>query len=165
MVIAVAISVGFMVAASGITATMQETTALQKTAYLSKSDVSFTIANPDGPAADSEQLSRELKSIDSVTGAEFLKAFPDATDFAGHSEFVNYFALPSEQFRWSTLTAGSWPANADEIVLGKTAVEAFRAKIGDLVTLTGIGKDFKLVGVSDDIVSMNTQTGYVTPQS
>jgi putative ABC transport system permease protein len=159
--VAVAISVGFMVAASGITATMQEGMAQKQTVNISHADISIKVSeNEPYPA---EKLQRTLSAIPGVADCAQLRAYFDTTNFGDRSEFISYYALPPTQFRWASLLEGAWPQTDDEIAIGQSAMKLFQAKLGDSLRITSMDKSLRVVGITNDSAGVYAHTGYLAP--
>ncbi|MDR1710509.1 MAG: FtsX-like permease family protein [Propionibacteriaceae bacterium] len=164
--IAIAISVGFMTAASVVTGTLQESMAQQRAAQYGKADLSVEAYAPDPGFVAATAVSAQLTATPGVTAVEKLETNYGITEFSGSNQYVEYYALPSEQFRWANLLEGTWPQAANEVALGQTTMEALHAKLGDSVVMAGAASDpLLVVGVTDDRSSLWSYVGYFGSQA
>ncbi len=171
-VLAIAISVGFMIAASIFVST--EEVAQNKKAAItsSKADMVVEFEIQDSAAEDGKKpptflpaRAQELLSqIDGVTAVDKVLAAMVTLEYGDRSQFAYAYGNLSEPFRWASLSEGRLPEAADEIALASPMASNLGAKIGDVIqtTLTNPSKR-KVVGLTSEPKVLVGGSSYVDP--
>ena len=159
--LAVALSVGFVVATLTLSATFTHTTEESLTASMAKADVLVTpevmmVATSD-PRTSTDVLLNVLPDVQAapgVTGADVERlAYVDLRH--GDSRSVAQLnALLDESVRWQDLASGRWPATVTEATLDRAAAESMEVVEGDTVSMAASGSgisptDVTIVGITE----------------
>ena len=159
--LAIAISVGFIAAISVFINSQQNAMGKQASLPISTSDVVISLA--EGGGAQAAELAAGVDGVASVdpvpTGAVGFLSKGD------RSVTTQLYPLPDEQVRWSQLVDGTYPASDDELALSEAAARELGAAIGDTVEIEGMDQPMRLVGLTDDPMSLFTVIGYVAPHA
>lgn len=152
VILAIAISVGFLAAASVITATESHSMANQMAAPYSKTDLVLSFGLKPQSASDpgdvtTASMTADINAVEGVAKAEPVLTSDLVAEKGSITERLAIVAAPSEEFRWAKLLEGSWPAPG-EIVLNKTAANALGLKVGD--TLSAAPFTLTISGISDE---------------
>ncbi|MCA0253649.1 MAG: FtsX-like permease family protein [Actinobacteria bacterium] len=155
--VAIAISVAFMVGSSVIVATEQRGVEHQQSLPIAGADVVVQVGND----ADGTALRQALEGLDEVAAAEASLTYGDGLRYDTTTAFLNLIGLPSAPFRWSELVEGRWPEAAGEIALSRGAAGALGVKVGDTGLRTSGDQTLTVVGLTGEPNSLFVQTGYL----
>lgn len=145
--VAIALSVGFMVAVSTFLAVESKSLGRQSAVFSTKADLVVTLSrlkefpHPVSPIADA--LSR-------VSGVEAAEQLVQTTGVisAGDTFRTIELLVVSERFRWSHTVEGRWPTKPLELALGRDSARDLGVGLGDSVTVDG--EPATIVGITDD---------------
>lgn len=166
VVLAITISVAFLVASLVFTATETRAIGHSVTAATAPSDV---VVDTEGDAAPGLQA-----KIAAVAGGSSVEAtFSGSAEFgstAGAGE-LQLVSLPQNpQLMWARLTAGTWPSNPDEIAVDRTTAKQYRLAVGQQITFSGHTSEpdptMRVTGITDQsrsLFSGLTSTAFVAP--
>ena len=161
--LAIAISVGFIAAISVFINSQQNAMGKQASLPISTSDVVISLAGAGGGGAQAAELAAGVDGVASVdpvpTGAVSFLSKGD------RSVTTELYPVPAEHVRWSRLVDGAYPASDDELALSEAAARELGAAIGDTVEIEGMDQPMRLVGLTDDPMSLFTVIGYVAPHA
>ena len=153
IVLAVALSVGFVVASVVFVDT--EMAGLRR-AVSAQTAGSSVIVNP------SED--RDLTPLIAGTpGVDHVEASPTTwldASASGRNTLLEVTAVPSDpRLRWMTLHDGSWPQRADEIALGRQTADRAQLGIGDTIGVRDPGstdqpRQLRITGLVDESASL-----------
>ncbi|HSN43098.1 MAG TPA: ABC transporter permease, partial [Propionibacteriaceae bacterium] len=155
--IAIAISVAFMVASSTFITTQQHSLGKQLALQASNADLVVT-------GEDSEkfgEITAALQGVPGVAQAEETRVTNGPLRSDDATVMAVLYVVPGETFRWSSIRDGEWPTEATQIALSKEAAKKLNVSVGD--TVTSGGKDLTVVGLTNDPRSIFQQTGYIAP--
>lgn len=150
--LAIAISVGFIVAIS--TAVNTESEAMARSN-------SLPLSNADIVVAGYFEDPHVLELIESVDGVETVASGATSMTMltvGDASVFANLIPTPPEPFRWAELTQGHWPAMIDEIAMSADALTKLGVEVGDVVE--SYGRELTVVGETADARSLYSVTVY-----
>ncbi|POH59083.1 hypothetical protein C3B59_17810 [Cryobacterium zongtaii] len=154
--LAVALSVGFVVATLTLSATFTRTTEESLAASMARADVLVTqtvaeMASSD-PRTSTDVLLTLLPAVQAAPGV----AAADVERLAyvdlrfGETRSVGQIsAVLDESVRWQTLTAGRWPQALTEATLDRATAESVGVAEGDTLTVAAVGS-----GVSPTAVTV-----------
>ena len=153
IVLAVALSVGFVVASLVFVDT--ETAAMRR-AISAQTAGSSVVVMPT--------TERDLTpAIAKTTGVKHVEASRNTAleaTLGGRNRLLMVTTLPSDpRLRWMTLHDGSWPEGADEIVLGRQTADRAKTAVGDTIVVRGIGgtgedRKLRITGLVDESASL-----------
>lgn len=155
--IAIAISVGFMVAVSVFLETEKVGLARQLNRQYAAADVLVNRMTSTTPDAD------VIATIEAAPGTDQVEAALSGFSPVESGDTVIYlqlFGTPSEDFRWASLTEGSWPGAADQIALPGPLAEKLGVQVGGEVTMGE--QHLRVSGLTDDPPSRLINIGYVS---
>ena len=154
-ILAIAISVAFLAGSAVLVATEGQAQGKAMNVSLAKADVVVTIGE------DAEANVRA--AITSTPGVEAIAPVFTESDVvtAGPvSQVIQLVNLPPESLRWAALTAGRWPAAADEIALSGGAASALGLGVDGELVLSGRDEKVRVVGVTNEPSGLFVKTGY-----
>ncbi|WP_041790288.1 FtsX-like permease family protein [Microlunatus phosphovorus] len=153
IVLAVALSVGFVVASLVFVDT--EAAAIRRAVSAQTAGSSVVVL----PTTE-----RDLTpTIAKTTGVEHVEASRNTAleaTLGGRNTLLMVTTLPGDaRLRWMTLHDGSWPRIADEIIIGRQTAERAKAVVGDTIGVRGIGgagedRQLRLTGLIDESASL-----------
>ncbi|PRY69398.1 putative ABC transport system permease protein [Glaciihabitans tibetensis] len=158
--LAVALSVGFVVATLTLSTTFTRTTEQTLTANMSHADVRITptvamVATSD-PRTSTDVLTDVLPrvlALDQVAGADVERLALVELRSGSTRSAAQVATVLDESVRWQQLSAGVWPATVAEATLDQTAVSALGLTLGDILSIapasTGVGAiNVTIVGIT-----------------
>lgn len=153
--LAIAISVGFIVAIS--TAVNTESQALSRSASvgISRADIVVTGQFPEGT-----DVVGILGGVDGVTAVSAAGAGGALLGTGQQSAYVTLLHVPPAGLRWAELTEGRWPSAAGEIVLSRDGARKLGVGVGGTIPRGDGAPALTLVGITADARSFYTVTGY-----
>lgn len=154
--IAIAVSVGFLVGISMFVRTQGVALGKEQAVATSKADV---VVDTGGAVADPDEVTRTIKETQGVAAVDTVLSTSMPAAHGHDSVMIDLHQVPAEPFRWSTVKDGSWPSKADEVALSEDAAKRLQASIGDTVAFSG--HDLKVVGITDDPSALQTAPAYV----
>ena len=154
--IAIAVSVGFLVGISMFVRTQGVALGKEQAVATSKADV-VVYTGPIDVAPD--EVTRTIKKTHGVEAVDAVLSTSMPAAHGHDSVMIDLHQVPAEPFRWSAVKEGSWPSKADEVALSEDAAKRLQANIGDTVTFSG--HDLKVVGITDDPAALQTAPAYV----
>ncbi len=169
VLLAVALSVGFVVASLVFVDT--QSAALQRS-VASRTAGSSVVVQP----SDDRDLTSTITGTPGVETVDRSRTtFLDFSAGAHHG-LLELGSLPQDpRLQWLTLQQGAWPAQADQIALGRAAADRSRVRIGDTVRVQEPGvdgsggvRDLRIVGLVDESASLFSDlqsSGVVTASS
>lgn len=154
--IAIMISVGFMVAANVSIDTEQNSLAKQTSITTSKADVVIAPTGEDDP-----KLVDTIKAMPGVKAAESLGSLGTGWATNGdHRITFEMFTPPGEDFNWTSMKEGTWPSGKGQIALSPQAAKKLGVKVGDSVELNS-SESAKVVGITNDQGTVMSDRAYV----
>jgi putative ABC transport system permease protein len=163
--IAIAISVGFMAAASVVTATEQNAMARQGSIAILAADLVIDVTEAP-ESIKSNQISTVLRNGIGIDEYQHAVSSSFALEYGGESAFITVSSLPPDSMRWSSLRDGAWPSGTRELALNQSALDNLGAEIGAQVTLSfGLEATFVITGVTNDPSTLIGDTGWVIPEA
>ena len=169
VLLAVALSVGFVVASLVFVDT--QSAALQRS-VASRTAGSSVVVQP----SDDRDLTSTITGTPGVETVDRSRTtFLDFSAGAHHG-LLELGSLPQDpRLQWLSLQQGAWPAQADQIALGRAAADRSRVRIGDTVRVQEPGvdgsggvRDLRIVGLVDESASLFSDlqsSGVVTASS
>lgn len=161
--IAIAISVGFLAAASVFIDTERHAESRQQSLGFSRADVVADASSTTDSQKPATTVRAALLSIPHVRAVQQLITASLPLRAHGESVFLQLYGLPDEPFRWASLKDGRWPTTASELVLSKDAAATLQLTIGSTARPSGTDTDLTVVGITDEPGSPFLQTAYVDP--
>lgn len=155
--IAIAISIGFMVGVSVFIRSQSSALGQQESLVTSRADV---VVDTGSGEADPGSVTSAIKDVKGVSAAEPAYQTSQALQNGDRAVQANIYGLPGPQFRWAGLTQGSWPASSSQIVLSTDAASKLGADVGDQVAIGD--RKLTVTGLSDDPGSLFAQTAYMS---
>lgn len=159
--VAIAISVAFIAASSVFLETEKNGLARQLSASVNATDV---VAQPDYESRESpEPAEKALATIKSDPGvAEAEQTHIGFGTLANGDKFkqVQTVNVPSEPFRYATVTEGRWAEKSGEVTLPKQIAEDLGVSVNASVEFNG--QQAKVVGISDDPTTLLMEYIYVS---
>jgi len=168
--IAIAISIGFLAAASIVTATEQNAIGRQDTVGVAGADLVMTVSLPassNGAPSDSFStniVGAALAKVPGVAVAARQLSTSDALTASanlGTSANVTLAGLPPQTLRASTLVAGAWPTGDAQIALAKPVADALGVTVGGKVSGAFSSTTFTVTGLTNDTMSMAGGTAWI----
>ena len=155
-IVAIAISVAFMVASSTFITTQQHSLGKQLALQISKADLVVTAGDPETQA----KVTPAVEAVPGVARVEesIVTTGPLRSEQA--TVMAVLYVVPSEEFRWATVREGAWPTTDAQITLAKEAADKLGVGVGDTVTYSG--DDLVVTGITNDPRSIFQQTAYVS---
>ncbi|MET0694920.1 MAG: FtsX-like permease family protein, partial [Propionibacteriaceae bacterium] len=165
VILAISISVAFVVAALVFTTTETHAIGQSVSARTSASDV---VVEPAGALTPDQET-----SMSRVPGVADVEAgFEGFTDFAsprGAGQLM-LDSLPTDsRLQWATLSAGRWPATATELAIDRSTAQQYELSVGQRLMFAGYeGPDraMEITGITDQsrsLFSGLTSSGFVAP--
>ena len=154
--VAIAVSVGFLVGISMFVRTQGVALGKEQAVATSKADV---VVDTDGAVVDPDEVTRTIKETQGVGAVDTVLSTSMPAAHGHDSVMIDLHQVPEEPFRWSTVKDGSWPSKADEVALSEDAAKQLQVSIGDTVAFSG--HDLKVVGITDDPSALQTAPAYV----
>ena len=144
--LAVALSVGFVVATLTLSATFTRTTEDSLAASMARADVLVTqtvaeMASSD-PRTSTDVLLTLLPRVQAaagVTGADVERLAYVDLRFGETRSVAQIGAVLDESVRWQTLTAGRWPQTPEEATLDQPTAESLGVAEGDSMSVAAVG--------------------------
>ena len=155
--IAIAVSVGFLVGISMFVRTQGVALGKEQAVATSKADV---VVDTGGTDADPNAVTQAIKETQGVGAVDTVSSMSMPAAHNHDSVMIDLHQVPSEPFRWSAIKDGSWPSKANEVALSEEAAKDLHAGIGDTVELSG--HSVKVVGITDDPSALQTAPAYVS---
>ena len=153
--IAIAVSVGFLVGISMFVRTQGTALGKEQAVATSKADVVVYSADTETNPKDITQGIRDTPGVRTV---DIVQSTTMAASHGRDSTMIDVHKTPAEPFRWSSVTSGNWPSGPGQIALSKAAAENLHVSVGDTVDITG--KNIKVVGITDDADALQTAPAY-----
>lgn len=159
--IAIAITVGFMVAISSLLATAQHAIGSQLAITASKADV---VVKVDSTQANATTIGAAIKKVPGVGVSQFMEeASSDLTTSQGSAN-VQLLALPEPVFRWAGLKTGNWPTASGQITVTTGLAKKFGLSVGSFVSVSsGTKLAATVVGISNEPSGTFQERAYVIP--
>ncbi|MCD1066489.1 ABC transporter permease [Cutibacterium acnes] len=154
--VAIAVSVGFLVGISMFVRTQGVALGKEQAVATSKADV---VVDTNGAVVDPDEVTRTIKETQGVGAVDTVLSTSMPAAHGHDSVMIDLHQVPEEPFRWSTVKDGSWPSKADEVALSEDAAKQLQVSIGDTVAFSG--HDLKVVGITDDPSALQTAPAYV----
>jgi len=147
--VAIAISVGFMAAASIMTATESGAIGQQVAAPYSRADLVVSPSKaPDG--VTNGQITQAIGSAPGVAQTEPIVSCTIILESHGKAEMASATAWPAVPFQWTTLRDGAWPQGA-QIALNPRLADTLGVGVGD--TVTSFGTTLTVSGITSELPS------------
>lgn len=148
--VAIAISVAFIAASSIFLETEKQGLGKQLSMQTSSADIVVNpdFSSPEGPEQDPATL---LKTLASVPGVDAAEAYYGGMSSLAHGDKtlqLQTMSVPSEKFRFSTITEGRWAEKMGEVTLPEDVAKDLGVKAGDKVEVDA--QPATVVGISDD---------------
>lgn len=163
VLLAVMISVGYLIATLTFLATETHAIAAKVSARTSGADVVIT---PD--AERPERLPELRETVASTGGVGAAEISYQGYGLLNNRSMLQLQSIPDDQrLRWGSLDSGAWPAE-DQIAIGRSTAEQNNLRIGDLVEIETGGKvtELGVSGIVDEqdlLLSGAMQTALVQP--
>ncbi|AXE37299.1 ABC transporter permease [Acidipropionibacterium virtanenii] len=154
--VAIAISIGFMVGVSVFIRSQSSALGQQESLVTSRADV---VVDTGSGEADPDEVTSAVKGVKGVAAAEPAYQTTQALQNGDEAVQANVYGLPGPQFRWAGLSKGSWPTSSSQIALSTDAASRLGADVGDQVTIGD--RKLSVTGLSDDPGSLFAQTAYM----
>ena len=133
--VAIAISVGFLAAASILTATESNAAGAQTAEPYSTGDLVVSVtAGPEGLSTD--QVTAAISASTGVKAVEPIDVGYPVLENGTSMAMAVATAMPSQDFLWTSLKEGSWPG-AGQIALNSSLAEKLNVKVGGTITVSG----------------------------
>ncbi len=164
--LAIALSVGFMVAVSTFLAVESKSLGRQASVFARNADLVVTLnrlAEYPHPVAPVQS------ALSQVPGVAKVERLDQSTGVISHddSHLVMELYVVPEEFRWSKAVEGRWPQTALELAIGRSSAKDLDVGIGSAVTVEG--EPATVVAITDDPPSKLFPFGYrgapVVPKS
>ncbi|WCC80019.1 FtsX-like permease family protein [Cutibacterium equinum] len=155
--IAIAVSVGFLVGISMFVRT--QGTALGKEQAVATSKADVVVYNADGEA-DPKDITQGIRDTPGVQTVDIVQSTSMVASHGQDSTMLDVHTTPAEPFRWSSVTSGNWPSGPRQIALSKAAAESLHVGVGD--TISASGNDVTVVGITDDAKALQTAPAYTS---
>lgn len=150
--LAIAISVGFIVAISTAVNTESEAMARSNSLPLSNADIVV------GGYFEDPQVLELIESVDGVEAVATGTTSMTMLSVGDASVFANLIPVPPESFRWAELADGRWPGATNEIAMSSDALSRLGVEVGDVVDADG--QNLTVVGETADARSLYSVTVY-----
>lgn len=154
-IVAIAISVAFLVGSSVLVASQGRAQAASMNLGISRADVVVETDGDQSPAS-------VLEAVDGVAAVAPLLVSTTTVHRGAGRLLVELHQVLPEPLRWAELSSGRWPATASEIVLNRGASQELGVQIGDAVTGTD-GNSLTVVGTTAEPGTSFAQVGYAVP--
>ncbi|MGK2309854.1 ABC transporter permease [Cutibacterium sp. V947] len=155
--IAIAVSVGFLVGISMFVRTQGMALGKEQAVATSKADV--VVYNADFEASP-EDITQGIRDTPGVQTVDVVQSTTMAASHGQDSTMIDVHKTPVEPFRWSSVTSGNWPSGPGQIALSKAAAENLNVSVGDTIDIAG--NSIKVVGITDDANALQTAPAYST---
>lgn len=157
--VAIAISVGFMAAVSIFVTTQSDALGRSASLSTSKADVVATLANTK-QGVTTKQVHDAIAKVPGVgTVEQSLTTGLSLSTDAG-SQMLTVYGLPSEQFRWATLTQGDWPKAATDVAISQRTADKLKVSVGQQVD-AGEQK-LTVTGITDEPANVFFDSAYIS---
>lgn len=158
--VAIAISIGFMVGVSVFIRSQSEALGKQESLITSRADVVVDTGSGEAEEAD---VTAAIRKVAGVRSAEPAYQTNMALKSGDHAVQANVYGVPSSRFRWAGLAQGSWPASSTQIAVSSDAASKLGVGVGSTVTVED--RKITVTGISDDPRSLFAQTAYMAPSA
>lgn len=158
--VAIAISIGFMVGVSVFIRSQSAALGKQESLITSKADV---VVDTGSAQADAGAVTAAIRKVAGVQVAEPAYQTTMALESGDHAVQANVYGVPSPRFRWAGLERGSWPVSSGQIAVSSDAASKLGTGVGDTITVQG--RKVTVTGISDDPRSLFAQTAYMAPSA
>lgn len=158
--VAIAISIGFMVGVSVFIRTQSNALGQQESLVTSRADVVVDLGSTSENIVPANVTST-IKAVQGVSAVEPALQTNEIVQKDDKAVQATFYGLPSERFRWAGLSSGSWPSQPTQIALSEEAAGKLGVQVGDKVA-SGT-TELTVSGISDDPRSLFAQTVYVDP--
>lgn len=158
--IAIAISIGFMVGVSVFIRTQSNAIGEQQSLVTSRADVVVDIGY-SSPNVSAPTVTSAIRSVSGVAAVEPAYQASEVVQKGDKAVQATFYGVPSERFRWAGLSSGSWPSSPTQIAVSKEAAGKLGVSAGG--TVTSGTTELTVTGVTDDPRSLFEQTAYVAP--
>ncbi|MCL2782909.1 MAG: ABC transporter permease [Propionibacteriaceae bacterium] len=134
--LAIAISVGFMAAASIVTATEGSALGKQLSAKFTEADIIVTVQNaPEDLTV--KDVTAAIKSTPGISSTQVLEDTMSVVETSVKAQVVTAVELPLPGFRWASLLYGQWPEEPNQVAISRQTADALKVGTGDEVTALG----------------------------
>ena len=154
--VAIAISVGFIVAISVFISTEQNGTGKANSMALSTADL-VAVAGDEGLSAEAAEL---IGTVDGVAAVQRVINASAEVTAGDRTVFATLWVNQAPEFRWAELVEGAYPGAAGEITVARDMADKLGVGLGDEVQ-AGPGQPLTVVGITRDARSLFTSTGYL----
>lgn len=158
--VAIAISIGFMVGVSVFIRTQSTAIGEQQSLATSRADVVADIGSASEDIS-TDAVTNAIKGVSGVAAVEPSYQVSQIIQKGDKSAQATYYAVPSERFRWADLAEGSWPTSTSQIAISKEAAGKLGVSLGD--TVTSGTTELTVSGITNDPRSLFAQTVYAAP--
>lgn len=160
--LAVGISVGFIVAILATIRTEENAIARNNSLATAKADIVVS-----GYFPETSEAKEAIAAVPGVTAVEEKRSTGALLTHDPKTKFVNVFVVFDEQFRWAKIASGAWPTAPNEVALGAKDAKDLGVGIGDELSVQGGAEDLKLkvAGITDDPSGLFSGTAYVSASS
>ncbi|MFC0109648.1 ABC transporter permease [Kibdelosporangium aridum] len=161
VVVAIMISVGYLVASATVLASESATMDRSIIARTANTDVVVTLADNNSP------LVQPIRGVEGVASADL--SYLSHGRVTGSSEWVQQQSVPDNPaLRWTDLAAGAWPVGPDEIALGTVTAKQLNMRIGDEITINDANSSatLRVTGLTHEgnsLLSGLAQSSFVAP--
>ncbi|MCE7006321.1 FtsX-like permease family protein [Kibdelosporangium philippinense] len=161
VVVAIMISVGYLVASATVLASESATMDRSIIARTVNTDVVVTLSD-NNPA-----LARQIQGLAGVASADL--SYLSHGRVTGSSEWVQQQSVPDNPaLRWTDLAEGAWPVGPAEIALGTVTAKQLNMRIGDEITINDANSSatLRVSGLThegDSLLSGLAQSSFVAP--
>lgn len=161
VVVAIMISVGYLVASATVVASESATMDRSIIARTANADVVVTLTD------NNSALVQEIRRIEGVASADL--GYLSHGRVTGSSEWVQQQSVPDNQaLRWTDIAEGAWPSGLDEIALGTVTAKQLNMRIGDEITINDANSSatLRVTGLTHEgnsLLSGLVQSSFVAP--
>ncbi|MEJ7650178.1 MAG: ABC transporter permease [Nakamurella sp.] len=143
VLVTVVIGVGFTAACITYNATAKASLAHQVAGIGRTADV-LIVPAPEVPA-------KTLLAVTGVAGVETSLSASTAYRSDAAKGYASVAGIPSPSLRWFSLSAGSWPQQDRQVVVGEDFAKSANLEIGSVLTLAGAGSTEQQVTVAGTV--------------
>jgi len=143
--VAIAISVGFLAAASIVTATESNAAGAQTAEPYSTGDMVVSLKSAPNEVT-TDQVAAAISAVGGVRAEEGLDTWNLLLSTSSSARLAAITSMPSQDFMWTTLKEGTWPG-PDQIVLNSSLATNLGVKMGDRLTIND--KQVTVSGISN----------------
>ncbi|RSM76768.1 ABC transporter permease [Kibdelosporangium aridum] len=161
VVVAIMISVGYLVASATVVASESATMDRSIIARTANTDVVVTLTD------NNPGLVQQIQGIEGVASADL--SYLSHGRVTGSSEWVQQQSVPDNPaLRWTDLAEGVWPVGPDEIALGTVTAKQLNMRIGDEITINDANSSatLRVTGLTHEgnsLLAGLTQSSFVAP--